>query len=106
MADNTIIARSVKLLLTAAPKGSEIILFGSRSRCDAAESSDFDFLVVEPQVIGRLAEAARLARVLRPLRVPADVVVVSRQVFEEWKDTPNTVIYEAAREGRVFREVA
>jgi hypothetical protein len=48
----------------------------------------------------------RLRDVLRPLRVPADVIVVSEEVFRDWADTPGTVIYEAANEGRVFDAVA
>jgi hypothetical protein len=48
----------------------------------------------------------RLREVLRPLRIAVDVLVVSAKTFEEWRDTPNTVIYEAAREGKVYEQVA
>ena len=44
----------------------------------------------------------RLRDALRPLRVPADVLVTSRSVFEEWRDTPNNVLFEAWTEGRRF----
>ena len=47
----------------------------------------------------------RLADVLRPLRVPAEVLVVSRERFEYWRDTPNTVYYDAATEGRTYGQV-
>ena len=47
----------------------------------------------------------RLHHVLQPLRVPADVLVTTEAVFEEWRDTPGTVLYEAAKEGRVFDAV-
>ena len=43
----------------------------------------------------------RLRDVLSPLRIPVDVLVISEKTYEEWKDTPGTVIYEAALEGRV-----
>ena len=100
MVDEKLIERAGRLLLDAAPPGSGVILFGSHARGDAGPDSDLDFLVVEPRVAGRRREMVRLREALRPLRVPAEVLVVSRRVFDEWRDTPNTVIYEAAREGR------
>lgn len=100
------IERAVEVLLRAAPTGSEVILFGSYARGDPREDSDLDFLVVEPTLRGRRAEMVRLREVLRPLRIPADVLVVSRKVFDAWKDKPNNVIAEAAREGRSFTDAA
>jgi hypothetical protein len=44
----------------------------------------------------------RLSDVLRPLRLPADVLVVSDRIFEEWRNIPGTVLYEANKEGRVL----
>ena len=35
-----------------------------------------------------------------------DVLVVSAERFEYWRDTPNTVIHEAASKGRVYEQVA
>jgi hypothetical protein len=39
--------------------------------------------------------------VIRPLRVPADIVVIGRDDYEKWKDAPSTVFFHAHREGRV-----
>ena len=89
------------MLRHAAP-GATIIQFGSQARGDAGEASDLDVLVVEPEVRARREEMVRLRDVLRPLRIPADVLVVSKKNFDVWADTPGTVLYEAAREGRVF----
>ena len=100
------IERAVALLLQAAPPGTRVIVFGSHGRGSARASSDLDLLVIEPRVQSRREEMVRLADVLRPLRIPVDVVVVSRETFEQWADTPGTILYEAAREGRVFGEVA
>jgi predicted nucleotidyltransferase len=102
MIDATLIQRCAQALLESSPAGSDVILFGSRARGDQRHDSDADFLVIQPQVRSRVAEAARLARVLRPFRVPADILVVSRDTFEEWKDIPNSVYFEAARHGQVL----
>lgn len=105
MIDGKIIQDAVNLLLRAAP-GSKVILFGSYGRGDAKGDSDLDFLVVEPEVRDRFAEMVRLAEILRPLMIPADVLVVSAERFAYWRDTPNTVMYRAAKEGRAYEQVA
>jgi hypothetical protein len=46
-------------------------------------------------------ETVRLRDVLSPLRIPVDVVVISEKTYQDWKDAPGTVIYEATQEGRV-----
>ncbi len=105
MIDQATISEAVKLLLKAAPAGSEVILFGSHARGDAVPDSDLDFLVVEPNVHSKHAEMVRLRDALRPLRVPADVLVTSRAIFEDWRDTPNNVLFQAWTEGRLFHEM-
>lgn len=96
------IDRAAAMLLEAAPAGSEVILFGSYARGDANTESDLDFMVVEPVVKGQHAEMIRLRQILRELRVPVDVLVVSRAGFEAWKGQVNTVVSRAAREGRSY----
>jgi uncharacterized protein len=103
--DATVIEKAVDLLLEAAPAGSKVILFGSHARGDARPDSDLDFLVVEPRVADHRAEMVRLEEVLEPLDIPTDVLVTSKAIFEEWHDTPGTVLYEAAKEGRIFDAV-
>ena len=105
MTDQQVIAKAVELLLHACP-GSKVILFGSHARGQARPDSDLDFLVVQPQVKNRLAEMVRLTEVLRPLGIPADVLVVSAETFKYWVDTPNTLIHRIAREGKVYEQVA
>ncbi len=103
--DRQTIEKAVDLLLRAAPKGSKVILFGSHARGEGGPDSDLDFIVVEPEVHDRQAETIRLREALRPARVIVDILVVSDRVFREWADTPNTVIYEAAKEGKVYEQV-
>jgi uncharacterized protein len=102
MIDEATISQAVNLLREAAP-GATIILFGSHARGEAGPESDLDLLVVQPQVKARREEMVRLRDVLRPLRIPADVLVVSEKSFREWREAPGTILYEAAKEGRIFR---
>jgi predicted nucleotidyltransferase len=103
--DRQTIDQAAKLLLAAAP-GSTVILFGSQARGDARPDSDVDFVVVEPQVTDWAEETVRLLDVLRALPVPADVIVFSRERFEYWKETPNTLPYVALKEGKPYEQVA
>ena len=43
-----------------------------------------------------------LSNLLRPLRVPADVLVASRRTFEKWAGIPGTIYHTARTEGRVL----
>jgi len=103
--NSTTIEKAVELLLEAAPAGSKVILFGSHARGDARPDSDLDFLVIEPRVADHRAEMVRLEHVMQPLPVSVDVLVTTEAIFEQWRDTPGTVLYEAAKEGRVFDAV-
>lgn len=93
------------ILAKQAPPGSCVYLFGSQARGTASEHSDVDLLVVEPEVTHRFAETNRLSRLLRHMRIPFDLIVFSRQTFEDWREVPGTLAYEVAREGRLLNEI-
>lgn len=101
MINEAMVKQAVELLQKAAP-GSTIIVFGSWARGAVSEDSDLDVLVIMPNVTDQWAEMVRLRRALRPLRIAADVIAVSREAFDKWADTPNTLLYQAANEGRIF----
>ena len=105
MIDNATIAKAVDLLRQAA-RPTRIILFGSHARGDARTDSDVDLLVVIENVSDRLAEMVRLNRVLSPLRIPVDLLVVSEETFRYWADTPGNAYFAAHAEGRVLYEQA
>jgi predicted nucleotidyltransferase len=100
------IERAVAMLLAATPQGSHVILFGSYARGDANADSDLDFLIVQPTLTSRRAEMVRLRSLLRPLGVPADVLVVSRPSFDAWKILPNNVINDAFTQGKVYERAS
>lgn len=89
-------------LLGEAAKPAKVILFGSYARGDAQEDSDLDFLVIEQDLHDKFHEMVRLRQVLRPLRVPVDVLVYSQAEIDQQKDTCSAAVYWALREGRVL----
>lgn len=64
--------------------------------------SDVDFLVVEPEVASEAEESVRLHRTLRDLRLPADVIVVSRDYAERWREVRGGVVHVALSQGRIL----
>ena len=90
--------------IAAAAPGARVVLFGSHARGQAGPESDLDLLVVEPRVDDSFAETVRLQRVLAPLRLPADITVVSEAHVEDWRDVESTMLHDALREGRVLAQ--
>lgn len=90
---------AVRILVEAA-RPARVLLFGSYARGDARDDSDVDFLVVEPRVEDRAREMVRLRRLLRPLRIPADVLVYSDEEVIRWGGQPGSALYWALREGK------
>jgi uncharacterized protein len=87
-----------------------VILFGSRARGDARPDSDVDFLIVEREPFtaqrSRRQETARLYLALRKLAIPKDLLLYSRDEFEQLKNSVHHVVGRARREGRVLHERA
>jgi predicted nucleotidyltransferase len=92
--------------LVAAANPTKVILFGSYARGDAGDDSDIDLLIVEPSVTSKRDEMVRLRRLLRPFRVPVDVIVVSETEFNDWAHLAGTTLYWANTEGKLLHEAA
>ncbi len=96
------IAGKLTDVLVQAARPKRIILFGSQARGDASPDSDFDVMVVEEKPADRFAEMVRLNRLLRQFKVAVDLLVVSEEKFQYWRDTPGNVYYEAASHGKTL----
>jgi predicted nucleotidyltransferase len=88
----------------AAPPNSRVVLFGSRAREAADDGSDFDVLVIEPEVEDAAREAVRLRQELQDVLAPIDVVVVGRELAGRRAAVRGTLVERALREGRVLAE--
>lgn len=99
--DETLVAEAGHRLAAASP-GAQVILFGSHARGEAGPHSDVDFLVIEPEVANEAEESVRMHRTLRDLRMPATVIVVSREYADRWREVRGGVVHEAFSQGRVL----
>ena len=88
-----------------AAEPDRIILFGSAARGDAGLARDLDLLVVKAGA-NRRELAASIRRKLYGVRAAVDIVVVTPEDIEQYKDTHALVIKQALREGRVVYEAA
>jgi predicted nucleotidyltransferase len=99
--DETLIAEAGSRLAAAAP-GAQVILFGSHPFGEANPQGDLGFLIVESEVDNEAEESVRLHRTLRDLRVPAEVIVVSREYVDRWREVRGGLVHAALSQGRVL----
>ena len=80
----------------------QIILFGSAARGEMAPNSDVDLLVVKSDVVhrGRLAEAIYMN--LIGVGQAVDIIVVTPEDIERYRDAIGLVIEPALREGKAI----
>jgi predicted nucleotidyltransferase len=83
-----------------------VIVFGSAATGNMTADSDLDLLVVERQVANTRQESVRLRAALEDVPLPIDVIVMSRERFEETKDVIGGIAYPAHKYGKVLYEAA
>jgi predicted nucleotidyltransferase len=85
---------------------AKIILFGSHARGTAGTDSDVDLLVVMQPHGSKRERVVEVYGLLAGIGVPKDVVIVTPEEFELYRDVPGTVIRTACREGKVLYDRA
>ncbi|HYB72758.1 MAG TPA: nucleotidyltransferase domain-containing protein [Candidatus Sulfotelmatobacter sp.] len=78
----------------------EIILFGSAARGEPGPDSDLDLLVVKAGVPHRRHLAQQIYRGLFGIAVPVDIVVVTPEDIQAFRDKVGTIIGPALRDGK------
>jgi predicted nucleotidyltransferase len=81
-----------------------VIMFGSQARGNGGNDSDLDLMVIVNKLNDPAKESVRLRRLLKGLIMAVDLLVVERDKFDYWCDTPGNVYYEAARGGKLLYE--
>jgi len=92
-----IIGRIVKV---AAPE--RIILFGTAARGNMHENSDINLLIIKPGTYNPRVIAADIHLCLFGIGQAVDLVIVTPEQVEHYKNSPSMVVYPALREGRVI----
>jgi predicted nucleotidyltransferase len=79
-----------------------IIMFGSAARGEMGPHSDIDLLVIQKGVRNPRDVAAKIYMQLYGVGKAVDIIVVSPEQVEKYRDSPYLVIYPATREGVVI----
>ncbi len=82
-----------KILEKVKPK--KIILFGSYAYGEPTKYSDIDLLIVEENVQSKIKEKLIIKELLKDIKIPKDILVVSEGEYEFYKDDFGSVIKEA-----------
>ena len=104
LCDETV-AEIVERILGVCPP-ERVILFGSAATGGMTRDSDIDILVILNDVGDARREAMRVRAALADLPFPFDVIVMSRDRFEETREVIGGIAWPAARYGRVIYEAA
>jgi predicted nucleotidyltransferase len=81
-----------------------IILFGSAVTGPWTSDSDIDLLILLNQPQDRVKESEKIREALSDLGIPVDVVVMSRERFDETKNVIGGMAFPANKYGRVIYE--
>jgi len=85
---------------------AKIILFGSHARGSAGPDSDVDLLIVMEVEGSKRHQAVEIDLALSDRRFPLDLIVVTPDEFERYRDVVGHILYPAVREGKVLYDAA
>ena len=80
----------------------QIILFGSHARGTAGPDSDVDFLVIMPVQGSKREKQVEMRIALHDIPVANDIIVVTPEEVDRYRNIPGTLIRPALLEGRVL----
>ena len=98
--DNILKETLKRILFVVQPK--KILLFGSASRGEMHDDSDLDILIIVPSGVHRRKTAQKIYRNLIGVGFAADIIVVTEDDVERFKDHQGMIIQPAIEEGKVL----
>jgi predicted nucleotidyltransferase len=103
--EESVIQEIVNRIL-AVTEPDKIILFGSAVSGAMTPDSDIDLLVIEQDPGDRQEKYVRIRRALKGMGYPFDIILISREWFEDSKDVIGGIAYPANKYGKVIYEAA
>ena len=85
---------------------AKLILFGSHARGSADRDSDVDLLIVMDVKDSKRKQAVEIDLALSDRTFPLDLIVVTPEEFEMYRDVAGHILYPATREGKVVYDAA
>ena len=82
----------------------QVLLFGSTARGTTGPDSDLDFLVIKAGRYNARKVAGIIYQRMRGIARSLDLVIVTPQQVQDYRNSPFSVVYPAVREGRVVYE--
>jgi predicted nucleotidyltransferase len=98
---DNILKETVQRILSVV-KPTKVMLFGSAARGEMHENSDIDMLVIVPSGLHRRKTAQKIYRNLIGLGFAADIIVVTEDDIEQFKNHQGIIIQSAIKEGRLL----
>jgi predicted nucleotidyltransferase len=80
----------------------EVLLFGSRSRKDYSESSDYDILVItkeELSIENKREYSAKIRKILAQQKIPVDIIIQSISEIKIKQNITGHIVKKALEEG-------
>jgi predicted nucleotidyltransferase len=96
-----ILNETIRRILTVV-QAKRIFLFGSAANGTMHEHSDIDLMVVVPSGVHRRKTAQEIYRNLVGVGFAADIVVVTEDDVERYRETDGLIIRSVIREGKLI----
>jgi len=85
---------------------AKIILFGSYARGAGGPDSDVDLLVVMDVKDSKRRQAVEIDLALSDRTFPLDLIVVTPEEFEKYRNIVGHILYPAVHEGKILYDAA
>ncbi|MBF0338901.1 MAG: nucleotidyltransferase domain-containing protein [Nitrospirae bacterium] len=95
--------KAIQIIIQVADP-DKIILFGSRSRGDFKNESDYDIFILRKEVTNRRELTQAIYKSLYGIGAGVDLIVESPERFNELKDNPYMIYKEIAKSGKIVYE--